>query len=141
MAIAAAAIAANGGATAAARPDSPGEGGFVALVNGKDPAGWQGADLDDIVLTRAFTGLRTSMLAPAIRAAGLDPDQLDENVAPEMATQLYGGAGPGLTPAHWTDSWSAGHSVSGVKRIQSVAEIVTEVTQEFLAAGAGTGWT
>ena len=31
---------------------------------------------DDIVLTRAFTGLQTNMLRPSIEAAGLDPDNL-----------------------------------------------------------------
>jgi len=95
------------------------------------------ADLDDVVLTRAFSGLPTNMLAPAIRAAGLDPDSLDESVGPEAATQLYGGIGPGLTPRHWTDSWSAGHSVSAVARIDTVAEIVRRVGEEFLASGVG----
>ncbi|MBS0528518.1 MAG: nitronate monooxygenase, partial [Proteobacteria bacterium] len=33
---------------------------------------------DDILLTRAFTGLQTNMLRPSIEAAGLDPDALPE---------------------------------------------------------------
>src|SRR5581483_5537891 len=86
--------------------------------------------LDDIVLTRAFTGLPTSMLAPAIRAAGLDPGRLDEG-----ATQEDGGPGPGLTPGHWVDTWSAGHSVSGVDAVESVADIVDRVSKEFEEAG------
>ena len=32
--------------------------------------------LDDVLLTRAFTGLETNMLRPSIEAAGLDPDNL-----------------------------------------------------------------
>ena len=32
--------------------------------------------LDDVLLTRAFTGLETNMLRPSIAAAGLDPDNL-----------------------------------------------------------------
>ena len=91
--------------------------------------------LDDIVLTRAFTGLPTSMLAPAIRAAGLDPDRLDEQATLEEATQLYGGAGPGLTPRHWIDPWSAGHSVSGVDAVETVADIVDRVSTEFEEVG------
>ncbi|HZQ76030.1 MAG TPA: nitronate monooxygenase [Acidimicrobiia bacterium] len=91
--------------------------------------------LDDIVLTRAFTGLPTSMLAPAIRAAGLDPGRLDEGATPEEATQVYGGPGPGLTPGHWVDTWSAGHSVSGVDAVESVADIVDRVSKEFEEAG------
>src|SRR6185436_13777761 len=34
------------------------------------------ASADDILLTRAFTGLETNMLRPSIHAAGLDPDHL-----------------------------------------------------------------
>ena len=37
-----------------------------------------GARLDDVKLTRAFTGLETNMLRPSIAAAGLDPDNLPE---------------------------------------------------------------
>jgi nitronate monooxygenase len=112
---------------------------FIATTESLASAGYQqmlvDADLDDVLVTRAFTGLATSMLVPAIRAAGLDPAQLDENVAPDAATQLYGGTGPGLTPAHWTDAWSAGHTVSAVKRIESVAAVVAAVAGEFVAAG------
>ncbi len=32
--------------------------------------------LDDVLLTKAFTGLETNMLRPSIEAAGLDPDNL-----------------------------------------------------------------
>jgi nitronate monooxygenase len=49
------------------------------------------AGADDIVLTRAFTGLPTSMLAPSIRQAGLDPARLDETVTPQTAAQMFGG--------------------------------------------------
>ena len=95
--------------------------------------------LDDIVLTRAFTGLPTSMLAPAIRAAGLEPDHLDERATPENATQLYGGHGPGLTPPQWVDTWSAGHSVSGVEAVESVASLVHRLSKEFREAGGVVG--
>ena len=40
--------------------------GFRELLGGGLPA-------DDVLLTRAFTGLETNMLRPSIRAAGLDP--------------------------------------------------------------------
>lgn len=36
---------------------------------------------DDVLLTRAFTGLQTNMLRPSIVAAGLDPDDLPERGA------------------------------------------------------------
>jgi nitronate monooxygenase len=94
------------------------------------------ATIDDVVLTSAFTGLPTSMLAPAIRAAGLDPDALDEQVTRAEADQLYGGASPELGPKRWSDVWSAGHSVSGVRSVPSAAELVDRLHTEYLAAKA-----
>ena len=95
------------------------------------------------MLTRAFTGLPTSMLLPAIRRAGLDPARLDETVTPPTAAQLWGGsshqgADGGETdgPKRWRDIWSAGHSVSGVRAVQSVDALVAEVEQEFHRAVA-----
>jgi nitronate monooxygenase len=88
--------------------------------------------LDDVVLTRAFTGLPSSMLAPAIRAAGLDPAALDESVTPADADALYGHGG--LGPRRWTEVWSAGHSVSGVREIPTVAELVDRLAREYEAA-------
>lgn len=95
------------------------------------------ATLDDVLLTRAFTGLPTSMLLPSIRRAGLDPATLDETVTPKTAAQMFGGAShrgdedaPGA-PKRWTDIWSAGHSVSGVHALQSVDALVAEVEQQY----------
>src|SRR3954447_8227464 len=85
--------------------------------------------LDHVVLTRAFTGLPSSMLAPAIRAAGLDPATLDETVTPAGATQLYGSGGIG--PRRWSDVWSAGHSVSSVSGVPTAAELVERVRIEY----------
>jgi len=92
------------------------------------------ATIDDVMLTKAFTGLPTSMLAPAIRAAGLDPDTLDEHVTPAGAEQMYGGKSPGIGPKRWTDVRSAGHSVSGVHGVVSVTELVDRLAKEYRAA-------
>ncbi|MEN3299285.1 nitronate monooxygenase [Pseudonocardia sp.] len=92
--------------------------------------------IDDIVLTKAFTGLPTSMLAPAIRAAGLDPANLDEHVSPAEAAQLYGGGSPDLGPKRWVDVWSAGHSVSAVREIPTAAELVARTLREYDEARA-----
>jgi nitronate monooxygenase len=92
------------------------------------------AGIDDVLLTRAFTGLPTSMLLPAIRRAGLDPATLDETVTPGTAAQLFGGASHGGAadgPKRWRDIWSAGHSVSGVTAVQTVEALVAQVEQEF----------
>ncbi len=90
------------------------------------------ASLDDIVLTRAFTGLPTSMLGQSIHAAGLDPALLDETVTPSAAAELYGRDGAG--PHRWSQVWSAGHSVSGVRALVSVAELVEQTEKDYREA-------
>ena len=90
------------------------------------------ASLDDIVLTRAFTGLPANMLAPSIRAAGLDPAQLDEKVTPAAAAEMYGHGGAG--PRRWSQVWSAGHSVSGVRSLLTVAELVEQTAKDYADA-------
>jgi len=92
------------------------------------------SSIDDVMLTRAFTGLPTSMLLPSIRRAGLDPATLDETVTPNSAAQMFGGASHGHAaegPRRWTDIWSAGHSVSGVQALQSVDALVAEVEHQY----------
>ena len=86
---------------------------------------------DDVLLTKAFTGLATSMLLPSIRRAGLDPDRLDELVTPKTAAQMFGGGAQNDGPKRWSDIWSAGHSVSGVHSLQSVDALVAEVEHQY----------
>lgn len=90
--------------------------------------------LDDVMLTRAFTGLDTSMLRPSVVAAGLDPAALDEQVSAAAAKARYGGGQEGPGPRRWTDVWSAGHSVSGVDSIGDVAALVERTAAEFEGA-------
>lgn len=92
------------------------------------------SSLDDVMLTRAFTGLETNMLRPSVRAAGLDPEELPAHIAPEHAAQLYAGHAPDSGQRRWTDIWSAGHSVSGVHDVPSVAALVTELERDYRAA-------
>lgn len=89
------------------------------------------SDIDDVLLTRAFTGLPANFLRPAIAAAGLDPDNLDEEVTPEIADAVYGGGNPTPGPKRWSQVFSAGHTVSAVAAVQSAADIVADVTREF----------
>jgi nitronate monooxygenase len=90
--------------------------------------------IDDVVLTSAFTGLPTSMLLPSILAAGLDPAKLDEQVSVPGAAEMYGGKASGAGPKRWRDVWSAGHSVSGIERVQPVAGLIEQTLREYEAA-------
>lgn len=91
------------------------------------------ASADDILLTRAFTGLQTNMLRPSIVSAGLDPDALPERGALDISRDISV-EGRDRTPARWRDIWSAGHSVSGSRAVTTVAELVAETLAEYRAA-------
>jgi nitronate monooxygenase len=90
--------------------------------------------MDDVMLTQAFTGLDTNMLKPSMIAAGLDPSTLPPRVSNEEAAKKFGGMSETGGPRRYKDIWSAGHSVSGVDRIQSAAELVDQTLAEYLAA-------
>jgi nitronate monooxygenase len=85
---------------------------------------------DDILLTRAFTGLQTNMLRPSIVAAGLDPDALPERGAIDISKDIDVAARE-RRPKRWRDIWSGGHSTSGVATVTSVAELVAETALEY----------
>lgn len=91
------------------------------------------SSMDEVLLTRAFSGLEANMLQASIRAAGLDPAKLDEQVNTATASELFGGAKE-AGPRRWSDIWSAGHSVSGVQRIESVAGLVERTLFEYQTA-------
>lgn len=103
--------------------------------------------LDDVMLTRAFTGLDTNMLRPSVLAAGLDPQALAGPVTPEQARALFsahhgvaraGGNGPDPSsdpgPKRWVDIWSAGHTVSAVDAVQPAAALIDQLAGEYAEA-------
>ena len=92
--------------------------------------------LDDVLLTRAFTGLETNMLRPSIAAAGLDPDNLPARGAIDIAKDINAAEREKPDSKRWRDIWSAGHSVSGVGDVPSVAEFVERTAAEYAAATA-----
>lgn len=88
--------------------------------------------LDDVMLTSALSGLPTSALRPSLVAAGLDPDALPADLSQDTAAALYGSGASG--PRRWTDLWSAGHAVSGVTDVPTVADLVEQTATEYEAA-------
>jgi nitronate monooxygenase len=90
---------------------------------------------DDILLTTAFTGLQTNMLRPSIAAAGLDPDDLPQRGAIDIAEDIDIGARE-KRPVRWRDIWSAGHSTSGVTGVLSVDDLVARTIAEYRTADA-----
>lgn len=83
------------------------------------------AGVDDLVLTRAFTGANAYYLRRSIERCGLDPDNLAGKTSMDWSTsdtQLKA----------WKDIWSAGQSVAAVYGIDSAAAIIARLRAEYL---------
>jgi nitronate monooxygenase len=83
--------------------------------------------LDDVVLTDEVTGLPANMLRQSLnrdRPAG-------GAVTFDVATTLGGANG---RPSRWNTCWSAGHAVSLVEDIPTVADLVETLSGEYLRA-------
>ena len=91
------------------------------------------SSIDDVLLTRGFTGLPASFLAPSARRLGIDISTLDEGISVEEARRRFGGGANAAPNQRWTDIWSAGHSVSGVVDVKTVAEVVDELRAQYAA--------
>jgi nitronate monooxygenase len=87
------------------------------------------SDSDDIVYSNLFTGVHGNYLAPSIRNAGLDPDNLPVSDPSKMN---FGGD---KTKA-WKDIWGCGQGIGAVTQIQSTADYVAQLKREYAAAKA-----
>ncbi len=84
---------------------------------------------DDLMVTRAFTGARASMLKPSMVAQGLDPAELEHKVAKMNFT---GRKDEAVKP--WTGIWGAGQGVGHIERIEPARAIVDRLAIEYDAA-------
>jgi nitronate monooxygenase len=84
---------------------------------------------DDIVYSNLFTGVHGNYLAPSIRAAGLDPDNLPESDPSKMN---FGGA----SAKAWKDIWGCGQGIGAIGAVVSTAEMVARLKREYAAARA-----
>jgi len=82
---------------------------------------------DDIVYSNLFTGVHGNYLAPSIRAAGLDPDNLPESDPSKMN---FGGD----AKKAWKDIWGCGQGIGAITKIQSTADFVAQLRREYRAA-------
>jgi nitronate monooxygenase len=91
--------------------------------------------LDDVMLTRAFTGLDTNMLRPSVVNAGLNPKEIEGPISVERSRALLDAKfKEAPQPRRWVDVWSAGHTVSAVGAVTPVAELVAQIEREYVAA-------
>ena len=84
---------------------------------------------DDIVYSNLFTGVHGNYLAPSIRAAGLDPDNLPESDPSKMN---FGGD----AKKAWKDIWGCGQGIGAINAVTSTAELVGKLRREYEEARA-----
>ena len=84
---------------------------------------------DDIVYSNLFTGVHGNYLAPSIRAAGMDPDNLPESDPSKMN---FGGD----AKKAWKDIWGCGQGIGAINAVTSTAELVAKLRREYQAARA-----
>ena len=82
---------------------------------------------DDIVYSNLFTGVHGNYLAPSIRNAGLDPDNLPVS---DPSAMSFGSNR--VKP--WKDIWGSGQGIGAVKQVLPTRELVARLKREYDAA-------
>jgi len=106
---------------------------FIATHEARAAEGYKQAivdsNSDDIVYSNLFTGVHGNYLAPSIRAAGLDPENLPESDPSKMN---FGGD----AKKAWKDIWGCGQGIGAITAVLSTAELVAKLRSEYTAARA-----
>jgi nitronate monooxygenase len=79
---------------------------------------------DDIVYSNLFTGVHGNYLAPSIRNAGMDPDNLSESDPSKMNFA-------GDKTKAWKDIWGCGQGIGVIDKVQSTADLIAQFKREF----------
>lgn len=82
---------------------------------------------DDVVYSNLFTGVHGNYLAPSIRAAGLDPDDLPDS---DPSAMNFGAASAKV----WKDIWGCGQGIGAIDQVQPTADLVARLRSEYRAA-------
>ena len=106
---------------------------FIATHEARAAEGYKQAivdsNSDDIVYSNLFTGVHGNYLAPSIRAAGLDPENLPESDPSKMN---FGGD----AKKAWKDIWGCGQGIGAINAVVSTAELVAQFRSQYMAARA-----
>jgi len=106
---------------------------FIATEEARAVDGYKQAIVDgssdDIVYSSLFTGVHGNYLAPSIRAAGLDPDNLPESDPSKMN---FGGD----RKKAWKDIWGCGQGIGAIDAVQPARELISRLASEYHQARA-----
>ncbi|MGH6695898.1 NAD(P)H-dependent flavin oxidoreductase [Sphingopyxis sp.] len=107
---------------------------FIATEEANAPDGYKDGIVEgragDIVYSNLFTGVHGNYLRQSIVSAGMDPDNLPEG---DLKTMNFGSGGNTKVKA-WKDIWGSGQGIGPVTAVRPVAEYVTELEAQYLAA-------
>ena len=84
---------------------------------------------DDIVYSNLFTGVHGNYLAPSIRAAGMDPDNLPVS---DPSAMNFGGD----KAKAWKEILGCGQGIGAVTKVQSAVAYIAQLKREYAAAKA-----
>ena len=84
---------------------------------------------DDIIYSNLFTGVHGNYLAPSVRNAGMDPENLPQSDPSKMD---FGGD----KSKAWKDIWGCGQGIGAITKVQSTADLVAQFKREFAQAKA-----
>ena len=82
---------------------------------------------DDIVYSNLFTGVHGNYLAPSIRAAGMDPDNLPVS---DPSAMNFGGD----KAKAWKEIWGCGQGIGAVDKVQPAADFIAQLKREYAQA-------
>ncbi|MDP1628055.1 nitronate monooxygenase family protein [Parvibaculum sp.] len=80
--------------------------------------------VDDLILTRAITGVAANWLKPSIALAGYDLDTMEKNPDVDFTDPQSGAK-------RWAQVWSAGHGVGMIDRTETAASLIARLKQEY----------
>ena len=84
---------------------------------------------DDIIYSSLFTGVHGNYLAPSVKAAGMDPNNLPEGDISTMDFDNWD-----KKPKAWKEIWGCGQGIDAVKSVLSVDDLVLRLQSEYLKA-------
>lgn len=86
------------------------------------------SDIEDLVATRAVSGVLANWLKPTLDKAGFTPEQLREEKKIDFSGDIV------AAPKAWKSVWSAGHGVGSIDRVDSTRAVVDQLYREFAAS-------
>ena len=90
------------------------------------------AGADDIVCSDAITGVKANWLRQSLAQAGYDPQNMPQAGEIDLAKAAD-------DRKRWRDIWAAGQGVGAINSIQSVADVVKKLHQDYQSTKQNNG--